>query len=254
MLGRTPEGLEGPVGRLIEARRREHAAGVSNGHRPRRDLLEVLLTSAQENGSQLTAEEVAAEVGTFLLAGHETSANALAWSLAMLSAFPAARAKLEDEVDSVLAGREPEAADITRLPWTSAVIAETMRLYPPAWTIERDALADDEFAGVRIPAGSTVAIPPYLVHRNPEFWPDPAGFDPDRFMGSAERHRYSYIPFGGGRRACVGQSFAELETVLVLAAITQRYRLELTGAGLPRLAAYVTLRPRGGMPMRLSRR
>ena len=255
MLGRTPEGLEGPVGRLIEARRRELAdAEMSNGHRSRRDLLEVLLTSAQENGSQLTADEVAAEVGTFLLAGHETSANALSWSLAMLSAFPAARARLEDEIDSVLAGREPEAADVTRLPWTSAVIAEAMRLYPPAWTIERDALADDEVAGVRIPAGSTVAVPPYLVHRNPEFWPDPAGFDPNRFMGPAERPRYSYIPFGGGRRACVGQSFAELETVLVLAAITQRYRLELTGAGLPRPAAYVTLRPRGGMPMRLSKR
>jgi cytochrome P450 len=92
------------------------------------------------------------------------------------------------------------------------------------------------------------------VHRNPEFWPDPAGFDPARFLAPADRPRYAYIPFGGGRRACVGQSFAELETVLVLAAIAQQFRLELTGAGLPKPAAYITLRPARGLPMRLTRR
>jgi cytochrome P450 len=141
-----------------------------------------------------------------------------------------------------------------------------MRLFPPAWTIERDAIADDVAAGVPIPAGSTVAVPPYLVHRHPEFWPDPAGFDPARFLAAgpgttaagargpaADRPRYAYIPFGGGRRACVGQSFAELETVLVLASVSQRYRLELTAAGIPKPIAAVTLRP-GSLPMRLVRR
>jgi cytochrome P450 len=251
-LGRTPEGIEGPVERLVAARRAKLGQGTPGSGR--HDLLDVLLTGRNDDGSLLTDEEIAAEVGTFLLAGHETSANTLSWSLALLSAFPAARARLEDEVDSVLGGREPEAADVPSLPWTSAVISEAMRLYPPAWTIERDAIADDVVAGVPVPAGSLVVISPYLVHRNPEFWPDPAGFDPGRFLAAPDQQRYAYIPFGGGRRACVGQSFAELETVLVIAAVTQRYRLELSGAGIPKPTAYITLRPGRGLPMRLSRR
>jgi cytochrome P450 len=129
-----------------------------------------------------------------------------------------------------------------------------MRLYPPAWTLERDALADDEVAGVPVPKGSTVAVPPYLLHRHPESWADPAGFHPARFLPPAQdRPRYAYIPFGGGRRACVGQAFAELETVLVLASIAQRFRLELTSAGIPKPIAAVTLRP-GHLPMRLVHR
>jgi cytochrome P450 len=261
--GRTSEGVEGPVGRMIAGRRAELAAAADG----RRDLLDLLLSARREDGSPLTDREITDELSTFMLAGHETSAVTLSWSLALLSAYPAARDRLEQEVDDVLGVREPEAADVDKLPWTAAVIAETMRLYPPAWTIERDALADDHVAGVPVPAGSTVAIPPYLIHRHPEFWPDPAGFDPARFLppgqpGTAgnggrgpagERPRYAYIPFGGGRRACVGQSFAELETVLVLASITQRYRLELTALGIPRPTAAITLRPRR-MPMRLLRR
>jgi cytochrome P450 len=252
-LGRSPEGVEGPAGRMIADRRR-HGPG-------RGDLLDALLAAGD---SPLTDTEVRDEISTFMLAGHETSANALSWSLALLSAYPAAREKLEEEVDSVLSGREPAAADAQKLRYTTAVIAEAMRLYPPAWTIERDALGDDNIAGVPVPAGSLVAIPPYLVHRHPEFWPDPAGFDPGRFLAadgqaghglSAQQHSYSYIPFGGGRRACVGQSFAELETVLVLASVAQRYRLELTARGIPKPTAAVTLRPgKDGLPMRLVRR
>ena len=251
-LSRTPDGIDGPVGRLIAARRAQLQGGDrAVGHQ---DLLDVLLTARTEDGAPLPDDAVGAEVATFMLAGHETSGNALSWSLALLSSFPAARARLEEEVDSVLGGREPEAADLASLPWTAAVLSESMRLYPPAWTIERDAVDDDNVAGVPVPAGSLVAVPPYLIHRNPEFWPDPAGFDPARFLQPSGRPRYAYIPFGGGRRACVGQSFAELETVLVLAAITQQFRLVLTGAGLPKPAAYVTLRPGRGLPMRLTRR
>jgi cytochrome P450 len=289
-LGRTPEGIEGPVGRMIAARRRVGPGGTAHpgdtpdpdGRNPRSsgpgggDLLDVLL-AARSDGTLTTDAEIGDEVATFMLAGHETSANALSWSLALLSAYPAAREKLEQEVDSVLSGREPEAADAEKLPYTTAVIAEALRLYPPAWTIEREALADDEVAGVPVPAGSLVATPPYLLHRHPEFWPDPAGFDPGRFLTPggaaaspggdppnprgaghglhAQQHHYSYLPFGGGRRACVGQSFAELETVLVLASIAQRYRLELTASGIPKPRAAVTLRPgKGGLPMRLLRR
>jgi cytochrome P450 len=256
-LSHTPDGIDGPVGRIIAIRRAALRAGAAPDRR--RDLLDVLLTAPTEDGTRLTGGEIRAEVGTFLVAGHETSANTLSWSLALLSAFPAARARLEDEVDSVLGGRAPEPADLDRLPWTAAVISEVLRLYPPAWTIERDALADDSVGGVAIPAGSLVAVPPYLVHRHGEFWPDPAGFDPARFLRpgdgpGAERPRYSYIPFGAGRRACVGQAFAELETGLVLATVTQRYRLELTGAGLPKPTANITLRPGRGLPMRLTRR
>jgi len=239
----TKEGVEGMVGRLIADRR---AQGGRDGDG---DLLDVLLSA------DLTDAEIGAEVATFILAGHETTANTLAWSLALLSAFPSARERLEQEVDSVLGGRVPEAGDATRLPWTAAVVSEAMRLYPPAWTIGRSALADDTVAGVTVPAGSRVTISTYLVHRHREFWPDPAGFDPGRFLpGSADRPRYAYIPFGGGRRACVGQSFAELEAVLVLASIAQRYRLELTMRGIPAPIANVTLRPGQDLPMRLRRR
>src|SRR5215469_653628 len=258
--GHTTEGIEGPVGRMIAERRARSADG-------RQNLLDLLLAARLEDGGQLTDAEISDELATFMLAGHETSAVTLSWSLALLSAYPAARDHLEREVDAVLGGREPDAADVDSLPWTTAVIAETMRLYPPAWTIERDATADDIVAGVPVPAGSTVAIPPYLVHRHADFWPDPAGFDPARFLpvgqhdtaASSERgpredrHRYAYIPFGGGRRACVGQSFAELETVLVLASIAQRFRLELTPTGIPKPTAAITLRP-GRLPMRLLRR
>jgi cytochrome P450 len=231
------------------------------------DLLDVLLAARAPDGSPLTDAEIADEVATFMLAGHETTANTLSWSLALLSAYPSARQQVEAEVDSVLPDRDPDADDADKLPWTRAVVAEAMRLYPPAWTIERNALSDDEVCGVRIPAGSLVATPPYLVHRHPEFWADPAGFDPRRFLpggmapGSGDghqighpRHRYAYIPFGGGRRACIGSSFAELETVLVLAAVARRYRLELTVRGMPVPSANVTLRPGRRLPMRLLRR
>ena len=229
------------VGRLIADRR------VHGGRDD--DLLNVLLTG------DLTDAEIGAEIGTFMLAGHETTANTLAWSLALLSAFPSARERLEQEVDSVLTGRLPAAGDASRLPWTAAVVHEAMRLYPPAWTIERSALADDTVAGVAVPAGSQVTISAYLVHRHREFWPDPAGFDPGRFLpGFGDRPRYAYVPFGGGRRACVGQSFAELEAILVLASIAQRYRLELTMLGIPAPVANVTLRPGHDLPMRLLRR
>jgi cytochrome P450 len=268
-VGHTPEGIDGPVGRIISERRAAAPAGTG------RDLLDVLLTARAADGSPLTHAEISDEVATFMLAGHETSANTLSWSLALLSAYPSARQHLEAELDAVLGDRDPGAGDADKLPWTRAVVAEAMRLYPPAWTIERNALADDEVAGVPVPARSLVAIPPYLVHRHPDFWPDPAGFDPRRFLpddgaprwpanhvtdggnghpAQRGRHRYAYIPFGGGRRACVGASFAELETVLVLATIARRYRLELTMRGIPEPTANITLRPARGLPMRLLRR
>lgn len=253
-LGRTTEGVEGPAGRLIAARRgRGPASGLPG------DLLDVLLQARDEQGRTLTDPEITDEVATFMMAGHETSANTLAWSLALLSAYPAARERLEAELEVVLGDRDPDAGDAAQLPWTWAVVSEALRLYPPAWTIERDALADDDVAGVPVPARSLVVISPYLVHRHPEFWPDPAGFDPRRFLPGgagdiATRERYAFIPFGGGRRACVGAAFAELETVLVLATVARRFRLELTARGMPSPVAQVTLRPGRDLPMLLRRR
>jgi cytochrome P450 len=254
--------IEQPVSRLLAGRRPAAGAGHSgnagNGApgAVTPDLLDLLMAARDADGSGLTDTEIRDEVATFMLAGHETTANALAWSLALLSAYPAARERLEEEVDAVINDRVTDAGAVARLPWTQAVVSEAMRLYPPAWTIERDALGDDDVCGVTVPARSMVAVPPYLIHRNPGIWRDPAGFDPRRFLPGAgqDRHRYAYIPFGGGRRGCVGTGFAQLEAVLVLATLCRRYRLDLAAAGLPRPDAKVTLRPGQGLPMRLTRR
>jgi cytochrome P450 len=189
------------------------------------------------------------EVLTIMLAGHETTAAALAWSLILLSRHPDARHTLEDEVDQVLAGRDPVADDLDRLPWTRAVISEAMRLYPPAWTVERDAVRDDEIDGVVVPAGATVVVSPHLLHRNSQLWRNPEGFDPSRFVDSVDRSRYAYLPFGGGRRICIGAGFAMLEATVILAMIARRYRLDLLPHTSVRPRAEITLRPAGPVPM-----
>ncbi|TYK43830.1 cytochrome P450 [Actinomadura decatromicini] len=212
-----------------------------------------LLNLIRESG-EFDEAELRDEVLTLLLAGHETTAASLAWTFVLLSRYPAARERLEAEVDEVLGGREPKAEDVDALPWTKAVLSEAMRLHPPAWTIERDSLDDDVVAGVEIPARSTVAVPPYLLHRNPDVWPNPEGFQPERFLGERNRHRYAYLPFGGGRRICVGAGFAMLEATLVLATISRTHRLDLVpGAAVPGRAE-ITFRPAGPVPMKVIRR
>jgi cytochrome P450 len=215
-------------------------------------LLELLLAARDTDGRGLSDQEIRDEILTFVVAGHETTAVALTWSLALLSAYPRARRQVEEEADAVV-GDGP--ADPDRLPWTTAVVSEAMRLYPPAWTLERTAVADDNVCGTPVPAGAMVAVLPYLVHRNPAVWPNPSGFDPGRFLsGAPQRHRYAWIPFGGGRRGCVGAGFARQEAVLALARICRHYRLDLTGAGLPRPRGLVTLRPAGPVTMTMKRR
>jgi cytochrome P450 len=237
-------GVQHQVEQLL-TRRRDQAGDA-------RDLLTLLSAARDADGCGLGEREIRDEVSTFLVAGSETTAMALTWSLALLSGYPQARQRLEDEVDAVL-GDGP--ADPDKLPWTSAVVSEAMRLYPPAWTLERAAVADDEVCGTPVPAGSMVAVPPYLIHRNPAVWPNPAGFDPSRFLSPApERHRYAWIPFGGGKRGCIGAGFARQEAVLVLARLCRHYRLDLADPGLPRPRGFVTLRPAGPVRMRLTRR
>jgi cytochrome P450 len=235
-LGSALEYLDGMVQRVV--------GGSSGG-----ELLNLL-----EESGRFSEAELRDEVLTLLLAGHETTAASLAWTFMLLSKYPMARDRLEDEVDEVLGGREPKAEDVDQLPWTKAVLSEAMRLYPPAWTIERDALEDDEVAGVEVPAGSTIAVPPYLIHRNADVWPNPEGFQPERFMGEQSHPRYAYLPFGGGRRICVGAGFAMLEAILVLATIARTHRLDLVpGVPVPSRAE-ITFRPAGPVPMRVIRR
>lgn len=243
--------LTGVVDELITARH------THRDHDGPPDLLDMLLEARDaETGMPMPEQQVRDELMTFMLAGHETTANALAWTFMLLSQHPDARQRLESEVDGVLSGRPPTAEDVPKLEWTSAVISESMRLYPPAWMFEREAKADDDLGGIPVPAGSIVATPPYLIHRNPDHWPNPEGFDPARFAGDAakSRHRFAYLPFGGGRRQCVGSGFALLEAVLVLATIAQRMRFDLALGFRAEPHPTVTLRPANGMLMAVAAR
>ncbi|MFI8849052.1 cytochrome P450 [Streptomyces sp. NPDC053499] len=248
----TVEAVDEVVAQLAAERRSAGRDRRTGG----KDLLDALLEARHEDGSALGPRQLRDEIVTFLMAGHETSATVLTWTCCLLAAHPAARRRLEEEVEAVLSGRAPELADMDRLVWTKAVLSEAMRLYPPFWTLERDAVDDDEIDGVHVPAGSTLAVPPYLVHRHPSAWENPEGFDPSRFLPDAApgRPRHAFIPFGGGRRGCVGNLFAMLEMTAAVAMLTQRFRLELVPGGVPRPQPTVTLRPRGGLRMVLRHR
>jgi cytochrome P450 len=155
----------------------------------------------------------------------------------------------------VLAGRPPSAADVPALRWTRAVISEAIRLFPPAWAVGRRALTDHDVGGYRVPARASVVASPYVVQRDPRFWPDPHAFRPQRWIDEPDgRPRYAYFPFGGGARACIGEHFAWLEAILVLAALGQHWRLRALPGHRVEAEPLVTLRPRGGLPMTLERR
>ncbi|HEY8477360.1 MAG TPA: cytochrome P450, partial [Chloroflexota bacterium] len=191
------------------------------------------------------------EIVTLLMAGHETTANALTWTWYLLSKYPQVEEKLHAELDRVLGGRTPTVADVPQLTYTRNVLAEAMRLYPPAWILERRAVKDFEAGGYRIPAGSLVLASQYLVHRDPRWWDEPARFAPERWEEGKERPKFSYFPFGGGTRICVGEPFAWMEGTLVLATLAQRWRLCYEEPLDPVPEPLVTLRPRDGLPMRL---
>lgn len=236
-LGAAATTLESLVTRIIDMR-------IAAPHPEPTDLLDLLL-AAGAGEQPLSRDEIQDEVMTLVLAGHETTANTLTWAFTLLSRYPAARDRLAAEIAETLGDRDATADDFEALPWTQAVISETMRLYPPAWTIERDAVVADDIAGVQVSVGDTVAISPYLLHRNPEFWPNPEGFDPRRFLPDAPgRPRYAFLPFGGGRRICVGAGLAQLEATLALATLAQSALLDLEPAAPVRARADVTLHPR----------
>lgn len=224
---------------------------------PPKDLLARLIAARdEETGGGMTAEEVRNQVVTIFMAGHETTSLALTWTWYLLSEHPAAEAKLHAELRKVLGGRLPRYEDLAKLPYARMVIEESMRLYPPAHTLSRAAVADDEVLGKRIPKGAQILIVPWLLHRNPRLWENAERFEPERFAPErvAARHRFAYIPFGAGPRICIGAAFAMAEAMLILATAAQRYRLRLSPGFPVEPQGLITLRPRHGMRMMLERR
>lgn len=233
---------------IAERRRRNEDRG---------DLLSMLMLARdEETGAQMDDKALRDEVITMLLAGHETTATTLTWAWGLLATHPEAAARLYAEIDAVLGERAPTAADLPALAYTRMVIDEAMRLYPPVYILSRKVVADDTIGGYSISGGGSVDISPYLTHRHPGFWAEPARFDPARFAPEqvAARHKYAFIPFSTGPRMCIGNSFALMEATLVLATIARHHRLELVAPALPAVDPLVTLRPRGGMPMVPARR
>jgi cytochrome P450 len=215
--------LDAVVHRMIEQHR---ADGVDRG-----DLLSMLITSRDEEGDdgRMSDEQLRDEVLTIFLAGYETVANALAWTWLLLGQNPDAEAKLHAEIDSVLGGRLPTLEDLPQLRYAEMVLAESMRLYPPAWAMGRQATSDVEIGPYKLPAGTYVFFSQYIIQRNADFFPDPLRFDPERFTPErkAGRPRFAYFPFGGGSRQCIGESFAWMEAILSLVTLAQRWRLRL---------------------------
>jgi cytochrome P450 len=192
---------------------------------------------------------------TLFVAGHETTAVALAWAWHLLAEHPEAAERIRAEQAGLLGGRAPTTADLPGLPYARMVIDEAMRLYPPAWVTNRQAIGDDEVCGYRIPAGAIVLISPYVMHRHPAYWEQPERFEPERFAPerSAGRPHYAYFPFGGGPRQCIGKGLALMEAQLILATIAQRFQLRHLPGHAVEPQALVTLRPRGGLPMLVER-
>jgi len=220
------------------------------------DLLGLLLSVRDEHEEPLPLKRVRDEACTFMLAGHETTANALSWMWYLLALNHDARQRMLAEVDEVLGGRRPTFADVDRLQWTQACFLEAMRIFPPAWIIPRECVAEDRIAGHRIPKGSSILIPIHALHHDERFWPDPERFDPTRFLpeNAHDHHRCSYLPFGAGRRVCAGKAFAVIEGTIVTAMMSQRFTYELI-PGFPVVPeATLTLRPRYGLRMIARRR
>jgi cytochrome P450 len=249
-LRRARARLDATIYALIAERR---ASGVDRG-----DLLSLLLRARDEEDRsvRMSDEQVRDEAMTIFLAGHETTAVALTWTWYLLARNPGVETRLHEELARELEGRSPTVADLARLPYTERILAESMRLFPPAWVIGRRARVDVDLDGYRIPSGAIVILSPFVTHRDARWYPEPLRFDPDRFTPEARslRPRHAYFPFGGGPRVCIGEGFAWMEARLLLATLAQRVRFRLApdqGVGLhPR----VTLRPRGGLPMTVIRR
>ncbi|GAC1441769.1 MAG: cytochrome P450 [Vulcanimicrobiaceae bacterium] len=225
--------LEAIVAPLV---RRERAAGTGD------DLLGLLLAASDGDGARLDDAAVRNEVCMLVLAGHETTANALTWTFALLARHPAVEARLHAEIDAVCASGPPTVADLSRLPYASAVFDEALRLYPPAPAFARRPTSALELGGYRIPAGASVFVSPYVMQRDPRFFPDPHAFAPERWR-DATHPKFAFFPFGGGSKMCIGEPFARMEAVLAIATIARRYRLRLASDAPLTMAARGLLKP-----------
>ena len=241
--------LDAVIYRLIEEHRR---VGEDMG-----DLLSTLLLAQDEDQSRMSDLQVRDEAMTIFLAGHDTTANALTWTWYLLSQNPDAAARLHEELDTVLAGQNPMVDDLPRLPYTRAVFAESLRLYPPGWIIGRRALADYPVGDYVVPKDGIVILAPVVTQVDSRWFPDPLHFDPGRWMADdaeAARPKFAYFPFGGGPRICIGEQFAWMEGILLLAAIASRWRPSLVPGHLVVTEPIITLRPKHGIRMRLEMR
>jgi cytochrome P450 len=239
---RTLRRLNALIYRFIQERRATGTAG-------RGDLLSRLLEAEDEVGRKMSDTELRDQLMTLFLAGHETTALTLSYAFYLLAQDANAEATLHAELDRILGGRLPTIDDVTQLPYAEWVVKESMRLYPPAWTIGREALEDCEIGGYAVSKGTQVLMSQWVVHRDPRFWAEPDRFNPSRWGDEQTKSmpRCAYFPFGDGPRICIGNSFAMMEAILILAAVAQRYRLELVPGQTLRLVPSVTMRPRDGI-------
>jgi cytochrome P450 len=239
--------LDAVVYGFIEARRRTSGP-------PPDDLLAMLLAARDDEG-RMDDAEVRDHAITFFLAGHETTSSALGWTWYLLARHPSIAARLQAELDDVLDGRAPEAADIPRLPFTRGVFAEAMRLYPPAWMVVRRALRDTTIGDQVVPRGSFVFASQAVTHRSRKYWDEPDAFRPERWIDeTARKPKFAYFPFGGGNRVCIGEPFAWMEGVLLIATIAARFTLQLIDATPVRTQTLVSIRPRTAIRLRVRER
>ncbi len=244
---RARKRIDAVVYRMIEAHRREHSDTGS--------LLDMMLAASPEHTLE-SEKSLRDQVITIFLAGYETVANALSWTWYLLSQNPEAERRFHEEIDRELQGRTPAFDDIPRLRYVEMVMAESMRLYPPAWAMGRYALKDFRLGDFCLPAKTTVLTSQFIMHRDPRFFPDPLRFDPDRFTpeAKARRTKFTYFPFGAGQRQCIGESFAWMEGVLLLATLGQKWKFNLLPGHKVEPEPLITLRPKYGMKMFVQRR
>jgi cytochrome P450 len=235
------------VYKIIEERRKDSA--------DRGDMLSQYMDAREEQGGEgMSDKQLRDEIMTLLIAGHDSTAQSLCWTLHLLAQHPDAQTRLRAELEEVLGSRTPTADDLPRLAYTLRVIYESMRLYPPAWLLVRSPTQDDVIDECSVPVGSVVLSSPYVTHRRADLWEDPERFDPDRFTPerSVARPKYAYFPFGGGGRQCIGNTFALQQMQITLAMMFQRYRLNAVPDHPVKVQAALTLRPKDGIQMTLS--
>ncbi|MEO0565695.1 MAG: cytochrome P450, partial [Chloroflexota bacterium] len=232
--------------RFIEDRRQ---SGENKG-----DLLSMLMRAEYEDGSRMSDKQLRDEAITLFIAGHETTANALTWALYLLATHPHVYDKAVQVVDAAVGSRRATMADMGALDYIKWIVQETMRLYPPAWIFSRQVKAPLTVHGYDVKPGAVVAISPYVIHRDPRYWDNPTVFSPERFATHGDKLKDGYLPFGGGPRVCIGNSFAMMEMVLVLTTLLQHYRFELAPGQDVQAMPSVTLRPADGMRLRLDQR